>query len=531
VGSGVSLNIWRILQDAGVMQLRVIIGSISHETNTFSNVSTTLPDFIENLHRGQDILEVYTGQKAIASAFIKVLSHIDITLIPAIWTHATPSGLIKDDTFKYLLAQLLEPLNTQERVDGILLHLHGAMVTESLDDPEGKILSTLRNHVGDNVPIISTLDFHANITEQMVQNADVLVGYDTYPHVDGYDRGIEAATLMVQLLNDQLKPISAFARPPLLVSPQRQKTEYYPMKDVMMLAHKMEKEEEVIAVTVAGGYPFADLEFTGMSFIVTTNNDPISARDKADQLAKYAWNLRRQFLAEVVSPTLAVAEAAISPQGPIVLADHADNPGGGAPCDGTVLLKALIDHGAQNAVLAVIADPEAVQQLIQAGVGSTLTINLGGKTDRLHGSTLKVNGHVKLISDGTFRATGPMATGLESQMGRTVVFTSNDIDIIVTEKRLQPTDLELYRSVGIEPAQKKIIAVKSAVHFRASHEPIAFKIIEVDTPGIHSARLSAFRYQKLRRPIFPLDAELLDIAELKSQFIDETQMPDSFLVN
>jgi microcystin degradation protein MlrC len=228
---------------------------------------------------------------------------------------------------------------------------------------------------------------------------------------------------------------------------------------------------------------------------------------------------------------LAVTEAIASPKGPVVLADHADNPGGGAPCDGTVLLKALIDHGAQNAVLAVMADPEAVQLLIEAGIGSTLTINLGGKTDRLHGSTMQVTGRVKLISDGTFRATGPMATGLESQMGRTVVFTSNGVDIIITEKRIQPTDLELYRSVGIEPAQKQIIAVKSAVHFRASHEPIAHKIIEVDTPGIHSARLSAFQYQKLRRPIFPLDIEFLDIAELKPKFIDEPQTIDSFLVN
>jgi microcystin degradation protein MlrC len=508
-----------------------MIGSISHETNTFSNVYTTLHDFSENLHLSQEILQTYTGQRAIASAFIEVMSHEGISLIPAIWTHATPSGLIKDEAFDYLLAQLLEPLGTQEFVDGILLHLHGAMVTESLDDPEGTILSALRDHVGKNIPIISTLDFHANITQRMVQNADILVGYDTYPHVDAYDRGIEAATLMTQLLNKQLKPVSGFARPPLLISPQRQKTEYYPMKEVMMLAHKMEQEDEVIAVTVAGGYPFADLEFAGMSFIVTTNNNLPSAQAKADQLAQYAWTLRRHFLAEVVSPILAVTEAIVAPNGPIVLADHADNPGGGAPCDGTILLKTLLDLNAPNAVLAVIADPSAVQQLIRAGVGNTLTINLGGNTDQLHGPTLNIKGYVKLISDGAFRARGPMATGLESQMGRTVVFRCKGVDVIITEKRIQPTDLELYRSVGIDPTQKKILVVKSAVHFRASHEPIAVKIIEVDTPGIHSARLSAFHYQKLRRPIFPLDIELLDIAELKPEFRDKKQATDSFLVS
>ncbi len=507
-----------------------MMGSISHETNTFSNVSTNLSDFTENLHLNQDILKTFTGQRAIASAFIEVMTNAGVSIIPTIWAHATPSGLITDEAFDYLLAQLLEPLDKQF-IDGILLHLHGAMVTESHEDPEGVILSALRNQVGDNIPLISTLDFHANITKQMVKNADILVGYDTYPHIDGYDRGIEAATLMTQLLNENLKPVSGFARPPLLVSPQRQKTEYYPMNDVMKLAHKMEQEEEVIAITVAGGYPFADLEFTGMSFIVTTNDNFTSARAKADQLAKHAWNLRRHFLAEVVSPPLAVAEAITAPRGPIVLADHADNPGGGAPCDGTILLKTLIDHNAQNAVFAVIADPPTVQQLIQAGVGSTITINLGGKTDTLHGPTLQVTGRVKLISDGTFRARGPMATGLVSQMGRTVVFTCNELDIIVTEKRIQPTDLELYRSLGIEPTQKKIIAVKSAVHFRASHEPIAQKIIEVDTPGIHSARLSAFHYQKLRRPIFPLDIELLDIAELKPEFSDKIHTTDSFLIS
>ena len=498
---------------------RVAIGSISHETNTFSNVLTTLDKFKEELHCGDDIIKTFRKKHAIASAFIEVAEKEDVELVPTVWAAATPSGLVTDEAFDYLLEQMIHPIK-KGNIDGVLLHLHGAMVTQSHDDPEGDILQTIRNLVGRQVPIITTLDLHANITKEMVKAADILVGYDTYPHVDGYDRGIEAAQLLMRTLGKKLNPIMAMNKPPMILSTQKQKTSYYPMSALLELAHKMEKDERIVNVTVSGGYPFADLEFAGPTIVVTTNNDIDLAQEKADELSDYAWRIRRDFLAEVVSPREAIAEAMTSPEAPIVLADHADNPGGGSPCDGTVILQTMLDMKASNAVLAVMADPAAVETLIRAGVGKTETIRLGGKTDKLHGPPIKVTGRVKLISDGTFLPSGPMSSGLESSMGRTVVFECAGIDVIVTEKRVQPVDLELYRSVGINPAEKKIIVVKSAVHFRAAHEPIAKKIIEVDAPGIHSARLSAFKYKRLRRPIFPLDIEMLGIAELKKSFFD-----------
>ncbi len=500
--------------------MHVVIGSISHETNTFSNVLTGLDKFRENLYLGQEIVKTFKGKHAIASAFIKIAEEEGFELIPTVWASATPSGLVTDEAFNHLLSKMIEPIASAEKVDGVLLHLHGAMVTQSIDDPEGEILEAVRDVVGREVPIISTLDLHANIVERVVREADVLVGYDTYPHVDRFDRGIEAARLMAEIFRGCLKPTMAMKKPPMIVSPQRQKTNYYPMNALINLAHKMETDEKIVNVTVSGGYPFADLEFTGMTMVVTTNNDQVIAQEKADQLAELAWKIRRDFLATVVPSKEAVAEAKATQGGPVVLADHADNPGGGAPCDGTILLQTLLEMGVENAVLAVIADPEAVTKLVKTGVGKTLTLKLGGRTDALHGSPINVTGTIKLISDGKFLPLGPMSSGLESNMGRTVVFTCGGIDIIVTEKRIQPTDLELYRSLGIEPTRKKIIVVKSAVHFRASHEPIAKKIIEVDTPGIHSSRLSAFKYKKLRRPIFPLDVEMLGIAELKKNFTD-----------
>lgn len=513
---------WKVyLEVFRVISLRVIIGSISHETNTFSNVKTGLEKFKDRtFFLGEDIFQAFDGKRTIGSAFMKVAEEEGIELVPTIWAGATPQGLVTDEAFDYMLGKIVDGIKTAGDIDGVLLHLHGAMVVESFDDPEGQIFKSIRETAGRKIPLVSTLDLHANISKAMVDEADVLVGYDCYPHTDRYDRGLEAAKIMVDILQDKIIPTMTIEKPPMMPSTQRQKTSYYPMNALLDLAHKMEESERVVNVTVAAGYPFADIEHAGMSMVVTTNNDLELAERKAKKLSALAWRLRRDFLAEVVPVPDAVEEAMNLAEGPVVLADHADNPGGGAPCDGTLILRELIEKNAQNAVVALIADPEAVNKAIEAGIGEVITMKIGGKTDKLHGAPLKVTGEVRIISNGKFVSKGPMGTGMEVDLGRSVVLRSGGVDIIITEKRFQPTTLELYRSFGIEPAEKKIIVVKSAVHFRASHEPIAKKIIEVDAPGIHSARLSAFRYRKLRRPIFPLDPEMLGITELKKSLDD-----------
>lgn len=501
--------------------LRVITGSISHETNTFSNVKTGLEKFKERIFLlGEEMFGAFAGKHTIGSAFMEVAGEAEFELIPTVWAGATPQGLVTDEAFDFMLGRIIDGIKSAGDVDGVLLHLHGAMVVESHDDPEGYVFRAIREVVSKKVPIISTLDLHANISKAMIDEANVLVGYDCYPHTDRYDRGLEAARIMADVLKGRIIPTMVMEKPPMMPSTQRQKTSYYPMDALLNLAHKMEEDEEVINVTVAAGFPFSDIEHAGMSMVVTTNNDLELARDKARELSKLAWNLRRHFLAEVVPVREAVAEAIQAAEGPVILADYADNPGGGAPCDGTAILEELLSKGAENTVLALIADPEAVEKATKAGGDKTVTLKIGGKTDSLHGKPLEVTGEVRVISDGKFTSKGPMGTGMEVNLGRTVVFRSCGIDIIITEKRFQPTTLELYRSLGIEPGEKKIIVVKSAVHFRASHEPIAKKIIEVDAPGIHSARLSAFRYRKLRRPIFPLDPEMLGITELKKSLSD-----------
>jgi microcystin degradation protein MlrC len=501
--------------------MKIATGCIGHETNTFSNVISDLNKFKEmGIHEGETFFNVYRDTHSIGGAFIEVAEEKSFTLIPTIWNRVFAWGLVTDEALDYMLDKMLEGIKTAGKIDGVLLQLHGAMVSESHQDAEAYILGKIRKLVGRKIPIITTLDLHANLSKYTVEFADILVGYDTYPHVDPYERGIEAANLMYRMVKGEINPFAVLEKPPLLTSPQVQKTSYFPMKAVYDLAHKIEEDCKVLNVTVLPGFPFSDIEYAGMDIIVTTDGDNALAEKYAKEISDYCWSIRRHFLADVVPVEEAVRRAISAPEGPIILADQADNPGGGAPADGTAILKELITQGAKNTVICLIRDPEAVAKAIEVGVGNSVTMKIGGKTDNLHGESVEVTGYVKLIADGKFKRKSVMGRGLVTDLGRTVVLDVDGIDIMLTEARVQPTDLEQYRAFGIAPTEKKIIVVKSAVHYRAVHEPIAKEIIEVDGPGIHGTRLSAFNYKNLKRPIFPLDSELIGISELRKSITE-----------
>ncbi|MBS7638113.1 M81 family metallopeptidase [Candidatus Bathyarchaeota archaeon] len=494
--------------------MKILTGMISHETNVFSNIVTDLRKFEERaLLRGREGLDFYVGTRSPIGGFIDASRAYGFDLVPTIFASASPSGKVTDEAFEALLGEVLRGIRENRDLDGVLLHLHGAGVTESSDDLEGEVLRAIREEVG-GAPIISTFDFHANYTELMLREADILVGWDTYPHVDSYERSMDAGRLMKALLEGELKPTSVMKKPPMMPAPQAQYTGRHPMKTVMERACGVEKEEGVANVTVAGGFPWSDHKDVGAAVIVTTNNDAGLAEEKAQEIADLIWSLRRDFLVRPTTVREALREA-MKAKGPYVLADIGDNPGGGAPSDGTFVLKAMLEMGVRDAVLAVMWDPEAVAKAIEAGVGNKVILRVGGKTDQFHGEPVEVTGRVRIISDGRFQHKGPMMTGVWTEMGRTVVLECDGIDLIIAERRLQPTDLQLYRSLGIEPTEKRIIVVKSSVHYRASHEPIAERVIELDTPGLTSPRLASLPFKRIRRPIFPLDPEMLGIVELK----------------
>ena len=485
--------------------MRIAVGCIGHETNTFTPVPTTIESFRESaFYTGEEIRETFSGTSSITGGFIEAAAELDMELVPLLWTFAVPSGRIEQSAYDELKAALLARLQAAGPVCGVLLDLHGAMVTADLEDAEGDLLAAVRHRVGP-LPIVATLDLHANITAAMATHADVLIGFDTYPHVDCRERGLEAARLIEAMVVGRVRPTMAYRQLPLLTPPPCQCTMRPPMSEVVERLHALEDRAGVLTATVAMGFPFADIRDAGATVLVTTDDDADLAARCADEFARYMWDMRERFRADLMSVEEAIERAARTEGRPVILAEGADNPGGGGPCDGTFILRALIEADFQDAVVALIRDPESVARAVEAGVGNQVDLEVGGKTLPLHGEPVPVTAYVKSISDGVFVHQGDMARGTVGEMGRTAVVRIGGVEIVLSERRIQPFDAELLRSLGIEPRDRKLIALKSVVHFRADYEPIAHEILEVDTPGVHRGNLFSFEYRQLRRPIYPLD--------------------------
>ncbi|MHB8646240.1 MAG: M81 family metallopeptidase, partial [Thermomicrobiales bacterium] len=342
----------------------------------------------------------------------------------------------------------------------------------------------------------------------MVRAADALIAYTTYPHIDTYERGYEATTLLQRLLEGETTITSALACPPMLVPlPPQCTTQETPMRQVLRVAERERQRPGVLNISVAGGFPYSDVRDAGVRVLVSTAGDEPLARAVAHRVADEAWRRRAAFVPSLTPIDEAVRHVGAATHHPVVLSDTGDNPGAGAPCDGTTLLAALREARLRDVILGVLCDPETVAQAVAAGTGAAIAVRLGGKTDDRHGAPVIADARVVRITDGTFTNTGPMGTGGRTRMGTTAVLDLDGIAVIVTEQRVQALDLSLFRSVGIEPTTTRAIVVKSSVHFRAAFAPIAATIIDVDTPGISSPHLERFVFRHVRRPIWPLDAD------------------------
>ena len=488
--------------------MRIAVGCIGHETNTFSLIPTTIDSFKKcKYYVGEEMFSAFRNSNTIIGGVIDATEEQNMELVPLLWTFANPSGIVECSAYDILKSEFLNLLHSVGKIDGVLLDLHGAMVVEGIEDGEGDLIVAVRKYIG-TLPIITTLDLHANIGPKMVKFSDVIIGYDTYPHIDMYDRGYEATLLLHKIIEGKTLPTMAYRQLPLLTPPPGQCTMKEPMISVLEKLHALEMLSGVETATLSMGFPFADISIAGVTVLVTTNNNQILADRLADELSAYVWEIRETFQGQLVSIDEAIKHTNKTKGKPIVIAEGSDNPGGGAPCDGTHILHAFIKAGVKDVVFAIIADPQSVDLAIKTGVGRTILFQVGGKTDPRHGKPVSINGYVKLISDGYFVHKGPMSRGIKTTMGRTAVIVSNGIEIILTENRTQPYDTEVLRSVGIEPTDRKIIVLKSAVHFRADYTPIAHEILDVDTPGVHSPNLLTYAYKNIRRPIYPIDKKL-----------------------
>lgn len=495
--------------------MRFFTGGINHETNTFSQIPASGERF-RQMHymRGQDLLDRNRGTKTVIGGFIDAADELGIELEPTIHSFAMPSGAVTAEEFEAQMADTLDDLEAamaRGAIDGVLLGLHGAMVIEGIDDGEGEYMRRVREVVGPNIPIVTELDLHGNISRESTELADLMVVYDTYPHIDTYERAVELTHLLKRMVDGEIKPVSAFRQVPVLSNLTAQYTGRKPMSDWVALCHEIESRPGVLTASIIPGFPYADIPDMCMSAYVATDGDQALADQCADELAQFAWDNRAGFQSTPMSVDDAVRYAMSSP-GPICLADVADNPGAGSSCDGTEILRSLIAHNARSAAIALMFDPETVEQAVAAGVGATIQARIGGKVDEtaVASGPVECEAYVRAITDGRFIYDGPLETGSESNMGLTAVLEiggHGGIEVICTQYRRAANDANALRSVGIEPTKRQIVVIKSSVHFRADFEPLVREVVEVDAPGLASPSWDRFIFERLRRPIYPLDGD------------------------
>jgi microcystin degradation protein MlrC len=485
--------------------MRVAVGGIYHESNTFIVQPMTMDGFMKGqFHLDADIPSNWADTCSEMAGFLDGAGRFGFEVIPTIMAWGVPCGALTDATFEALTGELISRLRSAGRLDGVLLSLHGAMVSESYADADGEILQRVRAFVGSAVPLVVTIDFHANLTQRMVDLADILIGYKTYPHIDQRERGHEAASVLHRMMTGDLRPQMAMKRRPLFAHILSQSTERGPMSELVAEAQACECLPGIVSVTVLAGFPYTDVPEAGFSVIAIAETMD-SAIAVAERLADKAWQRRAEFSHDIVDSTAAVKEAVESTSGLILLVDVGDNVGAGTPGDGTVLLAELRRQHAQGA-LVLLCDRNAVEACIEAGVGESVTVKVGGKQDHHHGEPVEVTGKVRLLSDGIYRNIGPMRDGVLEDQGRTAVIDSDGIIVVLTERRQPMWNLQQLRSIGIEPKTLHIVVVKAAIAYRAAYAPIAERIIEVDTPGLSAADVRHFHYTRLQRPMYPLDA-------------------------
>jgi microcystin degradation protein MlrC len=498
------------------MAYRVLIAQFMHETNTFSKLPTTLEDYRKRwLIEGEAMVPRFTGTRNEIGGYIDAVKKYGWQPVWAGAANATPSGKLTQECWETIRDMILNAARQAGKLDGICLSLHGAMVTETEDDAEGALLELLRGVVGPDVPIATTLDLHANATRRMAKNANALVSYRTYPHIDGYERAVQAAALVQEAMAGKKKPRCLLVQPAMLEGAEHGRTTQPGlMLDLLAKADAFEKEPGIDVVSIQAGFTWADIPYTGPS-VAVSYEPPAESRAKAiaRELIDEIWRRRDEGAATYYRPIadgIAAARAlsdggAVGKQGPLVIADGTDNPGGGGYNDTTPVLKALLDAGIENVAFGTIYDPAAVQQATRSGVGSEIEVSLGGHTDAAMGAPVKAKAIVKMLSDGCFRNDGPMNAGVETSMGPTAVLRIGGIDVVTISSRIQTIDLQVFLSQGIDPTAKSVLVVKSVQHYRAAYAPIAREIVLVDSGGICSPDISRLKFTKLRRPIWPLD--------------------------
>jgi microcystin degradation protein MlrC len=485
---------------------RIAIGGMQHETNTFAPSKADYEAFVSGggwptIQRGEPMLEAVAGANIPIQGAIEALRARGHALVPTTWAAASPSAHVTRDAFERVVGDMVERLRAAGRVDGVYLDLHGAMVCEHHDDGEGEILRRVREAVGPHVPVVASLDLHANVTRKMVAHADALTIYRTYPHVDMADTGARAAALLDRMLASGRRPAKAHRQFDYLTGIPSQCTFVEPCRGLFSRVAEVERRHGA-SVDFAPGFPMADFDECGMSAVAYADDDA-TARAALAEIGEAIASAEPDFALELLEPDDAVRRAMRvgSPGAPVVLADTQDNPGAGGNGDTVGLLAAMVRQRAPDAVLGLLIDPANARRAHEAGQGATLELALGAISGVPGHVPFAARFAVERLGDGRFTCTGPMFRGFRMQLGPMALLReeASGVRVVLASVKCQAADQEMFRHVGIEPVRQRVVAVKSSVHFRADFQPIAREVLVVRSPGPALADPVEFAWTKLRR--------------------------------
>jgi microcystin degradation protein MlrC len=490
------------------MTKRVLLAGLSHETHTFVRSRTALADF--TVRRGEELLTAEGDASTIAGS-LQAARECSWEVLPAISMDATPSGTVDDEAVEAFLTGLREVAEREAArgIDGVCLNMHGAMVSETCRDVEGEMLRRIRGIPAlAGVPICGALDLHGNYSAAMARYGTGLIAYRENPHTDSKETAIRAGRLLDRLMGTGERTVTVTEQPPIVWPPSGTGTADAPMRLLEARAREIEAQyPELAAVNVFAGFSFADVAEAGVSFSAVTVGDPERARALLREMSALAWEAREQGCRIGVELEVAIGQLARHCGGPVLLVEPADNIGGGAPGDLTIVLQALLEHRVRNAAVC-INDPEAVQALWDLPPGARRRLAIGGKSGEIGAAPLALEVERIHRSDGRYeledRHSHAAATGLRQEMGPCVVARADDVRILITSRKTAPWDLGQWRSQGIVPEALAAIGVKAAVAHRQAYDPIAGASYTLDTPGPCAENLRRLPYRNLRPGVWPV---------------------------
>ena len=481
--------------------MRVAIAGFSHESNTFSSQPTQINDF--DLLEGKDLIDFYRDTFHELAGYIAGAEEYGYEIFPILAAGATPAGKVTMEAYENFVNLILAGLKDGPSIDGVLLALHGAMVAEEFHHADAETVRRVRGQIGPDVPIVVTHDYHSNIPPELIEAADALIVYKTNPHIDQRERGLQAASVLVDTIHGKVKPVMALAKPELLYNIYFHNTSTAPMLPLMQMAKDLEKKPGILACSVAAGYQYADVPHMGPSVVVVTDGDIDLADYHAQSISKRMWDLRDELMPQVPNPAQSVELAKNSDTFPVCLLDFGDNIGGGSAGDSTFILHELLLQSVEGWVYT-LWDPKGVEVCFKVGISERVNIMVGGHTDEMHGEPCLISGKVKTLHDGIYEETERRhGGGRRFDQGLTAVI---DVDgkgmLILNSIRSSPNSIHQITSVGIQPTQYKILVAKGAVAPRAAYEPFCPKLIEVASGGATDILRNSDQYKFARNNLY-----------------------------